>query len=207
MSIFEFNKPETFQPAIDKAWSDLEKLNPDQVAENAVAEYDANSKTFTVQVLNGSYNVNVDSKSIQHPETMDEHIQGALTVLVLHYLINSKPKTLRNKLISYRELPDGIVFYNAFRSIAIVPIAQEFGEDLAKFETRATKLAGKRVKLGEIAFEFKIFPRVPVTYILWGGDEEIRASANILFDESASEHLHTEDLAEVGEVITHHLIH
>jgi len=207
MSIFEFNKPETFQPAIDKAWSDLEKQNPSQVAENAVAEYDANSKTFTVQVLNGSYNVNVDSKSIQHPETMDEHIQGALTVLVLHYLINSKPNTLRNKLITYRELPDGIVFYNAFKSIAIEPIAQEFGEDLTKFETRATKLAGKRVKLGEIAFEFKIFPRVPVTYILWGGDEEIRASANILFDESASEHLHTEDLAEVGEVITHHLIH
>jgi len=207
MPIFEFNKPETFQPAIDKAWSDLEMLNPGQVAENAVAEYDTNSKTFILPVLNGEYTVNVDSKSIQHPKTMDEHIQGALTVLVLHYLINSKSKTLRNKLISYRELPDGNVFYNAFRSIAIEPIAQKFGDDLAKFETRAKALAGKKVKLGEIAFEFKIFPRVPVTYILWGGDEEIQASANILFDESASEHLHTEDLAEVGEVITHHLIH
>jgi hypothetical protein len=138
---------------------------------------------------------------------MDEHIRGALTVLVLHYLVTSKAKTLRNKLITYRELPDGMVFYNAFRSIAIEPIAQEFGEDLDRFETHADALGGRKVKLGEIAFEFKIFPRVPVTYLLWGGDEEIPASANILFDESASEQLHTEDLAEVGEVITHHLIH
>jgi hypothetical protein len=130
-----------------------------------------------------------------------------MTVLVLHYLINSKSITLRNKLISYRELPNGIVFYNAFRSIAIDPIAKVFGEDLNAFEARSRALSGRKVNHGEAAFEFKIFPRLPITYILWGGDEEIPASANILFDASASEHLHTEDLAEVGEVITHHLIH
>jgi hypothetical protein len=100
-----------------------------------------------------------------------------------------------------------MVFYNAFRSIAINHIAETFGEDLEAFSTQAAKLGGRNVQHGEIAFEFKIFPRVPVTYILWGGDDEIPASANILFDESASEQLHTEDLAEVGEVITHHLIH
>lgn len=207
MAIFEFNKPETFQPAIDKAWADLTEQNPEQVVENAIAQFDQNSKTYTVTVLGGVYSVELESKTIQHPETMDEHIRGALTVLVLHYLINSTATTLRNKLISYRELPDGNVFYNAFRSIAIAPIAQEFGMDLKKFEAKASALSGRMVKLGEIAFEFKIFPRVPVTYILWGGDEEIAASANILFDESASKQLHTEDLAEVGEVITHHLIH
>ena len=207
MPIFEFNKPETFQPAIDKAWADLAEQNPEQVVEDAIAEYDQDSKTYTVTVLGGVYSVELASKSIQHPETMDEHIRGALTVLVLHYLINSSATTLRNKLISYRELPDGNVFYNAFRSIAIEPIAQEFGMDLEKFEKKASALSGRKVKLGEIAFEFKVFPRVPVTYILWGGDEEIAASANILFDESASEHLHTEDLAEVGEVVTHLLIH
>jgi len=210
MPIFEFNKPETFQPAIDKAWEDLLKLDPQAIVENAKVTFDENVKKIRIPVLGEEYVVSLDDKKIEHPgEAADEHIFGAMTVLVLHYLINAKPKTLRNKLISYRELPDGMVFYNAFRSIAIEPIANEFGEDLDKFEekAKASALNGQKVKLGEIAFEFKIFPRVPVTYILWGGDEEIAASANILFDESASEHLHTEDLAEVGEVITHLLIH
>jgi hypothetical protein len=206
MAIFEFNKPETFQPAIDKAWSDLIVLEPIKVSENAIANFDTESKTYTLTVLGKEYKVELNGNIIRHPESLNEHIRGALTVLVLHYLINSKATTLRNKLISYRELPSGMVFYNAFRSIAIEPIAKEFGSDPEKFEQQANKLAGHKVKLGEVAFEFKIFPRVPVTYILWGGDEEISASANILFDVSASEHLHTEDLAEVGEVITHHLI-
>jgi hypothetical protein len=207
MAIFEFNKSETFQPAIDKAWEDLVVLNPEEVVEKATVHFEPETKIYKVPVLGQEYIVELEARRIQHPEGLDEHIRGALTVLVLHYLVTSSAKTLRNKLISYRELPDGMVFYNAFRSIAIEPIAQEFGEDLSKFETQAAKLGGRKVKLGEIAFEFKIFPRVPVTYILWGGDEEISASANILFDASASEQLHTEDLAEVGEVITHHLIH
>jgi hypothetical protein len=207
MAIFEFNKPETFQPAIDKAWGELIEIDPNQVCENAIAEFDQPSKTYSFMVLRTKYLVDISNKKIHHPEAMDEHIRGALSVLVLHYLINSKATTLRNKLISYRELPDGMVFYNAFRSIAIEPIAQVFGEDLDKFKEHADALGGRNVKLGEIAFEFKIFPRVPVTYILWGGDDEIPASSNILFDVSAQEHLHTEDLAEVGEVITHHLVH
>lgn len=210
MPIFEFNKPETFQLAIDKAWEDLAKLDLKAIEENAKVTFDENMKKFRIPVLGEEYVISLNDKKIENPgETADEHIFGAMTVLVLHYLINAKSKTLRNKLISYRELPDGMVFYNAFRSIAIEPIAREFGDDLDKFEEKAKVgiLNGQKVKLGEIAFEFKIFPRVPVTYILWGGDEEIAASANILFDESASEHLHTEDLAEVGEVITHLLIH
>ncbi|WP_455391562.1 DUF3786 domain-containing protein [[Eubacterium] cellulosolvens] len=208
MPIFEFNKPETFQPAIDKAWEELIPLDPKIVVERANVSYDENLKKYTIPVLGEEYAVSLNDQIIQPPgEEADEHIFGAMSVLALHYLINAKSTTLRNKLVSYRELPDGIVFYNAFRSIAIQPIAQEFGEALDTFEERAGALEGRKIKLGEVAFEFKIFPRVPVTYILWGGDEEIAASANILFDESASEHLHTEDLAEVGEVITHQLIH
>ena len=207
MPIFEFNKPETFQPAIDKAWAELIELKPSQVVENALVEFDESTNVYTIIVLGKKYKIDLNTKKIIHPDIFNEHIHGALTVLVLHYLINSQPYSLRNKLISYRELPGGMVFYNAFRSIAINPIAQTFGEDLGAFETKAQALAGQRVEHGESAFEFKIFPRVLVTYILWAGDEEVPASANILFDESAQKHLHTEDLAEVGEVITHQLIH
>ncbi len=206
MAIFEFNKPETFQPAIDKGWYELLQLDPEKVQEHANVEFDPAARTYTIPVLGKEYKAVLDHKTIHHPDRTDEHIRGALTVLVLHYLINSKQMSLRNKLISYRELPNGMVFYNAFRNIAINPVAQKFGSDLEGFEKRALELGGHKTTLGELSFEFKIFPRVPVTYILWAGDDEIPAAANILFDISAQEHMHTEDLAEVGEVITHHLV-
>jgi hypothetical protein len=207
MPIFEFNKPETFQPAIDKAWEDLMKLDPNSIIENANVTFDESKHTFTVPVLNQEYQISLKDKKIHFPGgEINEHVYGAITVLLLHYLINARSTTLKNKLITYRELPDGMVFYNAFRSIAIQPIADKYGYDLDGFAKAAEAIGGRKVNHGEIAYEFYIFPRVPVTYLLWAGDDEIPGSANILFDASASEQLHTEDLAEVGEVITHHLI-
>jgi hypothetical protein len=207
MPIFEFNKPETFQPAIDKGWDELLKMDINSILENADVTFDEDSKTFTVPVLNQEYKVSLTEKMIHHPGGVaNEHVHGAITVLLLHYLINARSVTLKNKLITYRELPDGNVFYNAFRSIAIQPIADKFGYDLEGFSKAAEAIGGKKVNHGEVAYEFLIFPRVPVTYLLWAGDDEIPGSANILFDTSASEQLHTEDLAEVGEVITHHLV-
>ncbi len=207
MIISEIAKLKNFQTAIEKATEELLKLDPEQVALNARVEYDPESDSYIVPVLGKGYRLERGARNIHHPPHEDDHILGSMTVLLLHYLIGAKPKMLRNKLISYRELPNGMVFYNAFKNLAIDPIAHNFGNDIKGFEERGLKLGGQRANYGEISFEFSIFPRVPVTYILWTGDDEIPASANILFDLSALEHLHTEDLAEVGEVITHQLVH
>lgn len=207
MIISDLGKLKNFQAAIAKASEDLSKMDPEQVALNARVDYVQKTDSFIVPVLGKEYRLERAAGRIHHPPLPDEHILGSMTVLLLHYLIGSKQRMLRNKLISYRELPNGMVFYNAFRNLAIDPIAHNFGNDIKGFEERGLKLGGHRVNYGEISFEFSIFPRVPVTYILWTGDDEIPASANILFDLSALEHLHTEDLAEVGEVITHQLVH
>ena len=207
MIISELGQLKNFQSAIAKAAEDLSKMDPEQVALNARVDFDPETDSFIVPVLGKEYRLERAAGKIHHPPLPDEHVMGSMTVLLLHYLIGSKQRMLRNKLISYRELPNGMVFYNAFRNLAIDPIAEIFGNDMEAFEEHGMELGGNRVSYGEMAFEFSIFPRVPVTYILWTGDEEISASANILFDLSALEHLHTEDLAEVGEVITHQLVH
>jgi len=207
MIISDLGQLKNFQAAIAKGAEDLLKMDPEQVALNAKVDYDPETDSYTVPVLRKEFRLERAAGRIHHPSLADEHILGSMTVLLLHYLIGSKQRMLRNKLISYRELPNGMVFYNAFRNLAIDPIAKVFGENIEAFEKRGPELGGHRVNYGEMAFEFFIFPRIPVTYILWTGDEEIPASANILFDLSALEHLHTEDLAEVGEVITHQLVH
>jgi len=38
-----------------------------------------------------------------------------------------------------------------------------------------------------------------VVCILWPGDDEVRPSSQVLFDETASSQVHVEDLAVVGE--------
>ena len=72
--------------------------------------------------------------------------------------------------------------------------------------TQAAKLlGGVERSFGDASFEVEALKGIPLTYILWGA-EEFPAVANILYDESASNYLPTEDLAVLGELTTSRLI-
>ena len=207
MSIQQLDELKSFNAAICVGLENLSSLDPSIVAENAMAEYNKDHGTFSVSVLGKKFTLDPQKRILYYPYEMDDHVMGSMAVLILHYLANSRPGPFRNRLISYRELPNGMVFYGAFRNIAIEPIAQTFGDDISAFEKRAVALGGRKVDHGEMGFEFQFFPRLAVTIVMWAGDDEIPGSANILYDASAPDQMHTEDLAEIGEVITHLLVH
>jgi Domain of unknown function (DUF3786) len=82
---------------------------------------------------------------------------------------------------------------------------QVFGEKPDKL-TKATKLfGGIQLNLGDASVKIVALKSIPLTYILWKS-EEFGASATILYDESASDYLPTEDLAGLGELTTVRLI-
>ena len=50
------------------------------------------------------------------------------------------------------------------------------------------------------------FPRVPITLVLWRGDDEFPPDGNILFDRSISDYLTTEDVNVLCETIAWTLV-
>jgi hypothetical protein len=58
---------------------------------------------------------------------------------------------------------------------------------------------GETLNAGDWAFEVRPLPRVPVTFILWRGDEEVSDSGSLLFDLSAQSYL-PNLLAELGRL-------
>jgi hypothetical protein len=62
-------------------------------------------------------------------------------------------------------------------------------------------LGGNARSFGEVSIEILALPPIPLVYILWGRGE-FPASANVLFDKSASCFLPTEDLAVLAEITT-----
>ncbi len=50
------------------------------------------------------------------------------------------------------------------------------------------RLGGDRIKGGDVAARFHIFPKFPVDYILWLGDAEFPASLTILVDRGTPNH-------------------
>jgi len=71
----------------------------------------------------------------------------------------------------------------------------------------AVKLLGaKKREFGITSVTIPVFPMLPVTVILWSGEDKVRGSANLLFDDTASQIMSTEDLAAVGSFVVTQLL-
>lgn len=196
-------KGERYKDAVQTAWKEVSRLEQKNVAKNAEVEF--KDGFYIVPVLNQVYSINPKKRKISLLRK-DEEVEGSISVLILHYLIHAKAVPKTNKLITFRELDGGNIYYNAFKNSAINPIAQKFGNDLEKFKEVSLKLGGIEKSFGEMSFEFRFFPRISLIYVLWQGDEEIPSNANILFDSSISLQMHTEDIAVIGRTTTFYLM-
>ncbi len=154
------------------------------------------------------YTLNLETKQFQDylekgTVNNDWEIQN-MTALLAHYsLANETTKT--SKLVKFKDLPGGYAYEHAFKQRAVDPIAQTFGSNPAELAEAAKIFGGKRVNYGDMSVEIPALEGIPIVYILWA-TSEFPASANLLFDESASCFLDTEALSSLGELSTHRLL-
>jgi len=127
-----------------------------------------------------------------------------LSTLLTHYSeANLVP--LSGKQVKFRDLPGGYAYEAAFTKRAVQPIADVFGTNPQELPNAAALLGGRTLAHGDASAEINALKDIPLTYIVWAKDE-YPASASILYDESASRYLPTEDLAVLGEITSARLI-
>ncbi|KKM12566.1 hypothetical protein SY88_03240 [Clostridiales bacterium PH28_bin88] len=122
-------------------------------------------------------------------------------ILLLHYLYHARGVPLAKRWISFRELPGGDIYIGPFTQRAITPLLRVFGSRPEAFSEAALRLGGETQSLGDISFTIPALPMVPVTLVLWAGDDEFPPTANILFDATGNEYLPTEDFAVLSGMV------
>lgn len=127
-------------------------------------------------------------------------------IIILHYLANATVAQPTGKTLSYRQMPGGNVYYPAFKTRVIDNIGTVFHQNPMLLIASAKLLGAKKLGFGDASVLINVLPKVPVTVIVWKGDDEVRGTANVLFDESAPQFLNTEDLAAVGTFVVSQLI-
>jgi hypothetical protein len=127
-------------------------------------------------------------------------------VLILHYLHGDPQAGVSGEWVAYREIPGATFYFGAFVKRALDPLKKGFGQNTEGFGRAAGRLKGEAVGIGDAGFEFRVFPRVPVRVILYAGDEEFAAEANILFDRSIGRILSPEDVAWMAGMLVYRLI-
>jgi len=119
----------------------------------------------------------------------------------------SQPMSETGKMISYSQLPGGMGYNSAFIRRAVQPIERTFGSDAQKLWEAAKLLEAEKLGHGDWSVKIRALPLVPIVIILHGATSEFPASANMLFDASASSYLSTEQLAMLGELTSARLRH
>jgi len=118
-----------------------------------------------------------------------EHIDNPLLELVcLVYLCRVGPQALRHDMVSVKELKSAH-FFTGPHELKIQPLLDHYGNDLDGFREAAERARGEVLDLADAAYMFQAFPKVPLYYLLWRGDEEFAPRLSILFDRSIEHHL------------------
>jgi len=161
---------------------------------------------FQVPFLDRTYIVTHPNFLFRDETESEKEIPLQEQVLILHYFQGIGRKGTMGKWIAYREIPGASFYFGAFVKRAIDPLKQVFGLNIDGFTRAAERLGGTAVEAGDAAFEFSVFPHVPIQLILHAGDEEFPPEANILFDDSIGAILSPEDAAWLAGMVVYRLM-
>ena len=162
-------------------------------------------EVITLEYLNQTYQVTLPDIEVSVKDS-EEAVPLRNKILILHYLTQAKGTPISNRKIAYKELPEGAVYFPTFSKRAIKPLLDHFGKEPHRLIDAATELGGNKADYGDVSATIDAFARVPITLILWRGDEEFPPEGNILFDSTISDYLTTEDINVLCETIAWKLV-
>jgi hypothetical protein len=190
--------------AFEKAWDDIRSMNAEEICTMAGVPPPDGKGRIWVPLLGENFAVSVDEGHVMLNGT--EPARQDWGLIVLHYLIKAMGMEPTGHLVSFRELQGGNVYWLAYEGRSIKRIQDFFGERPEALHEGVRGMECKKAAIGDVGYVINVLPRVPVTVAVWRGDDELPASANVLFDETVKYYLHTEDAAVLGGIVAAELI-
>jgi hypothetical protein len=161
---------------------------------------------FRVPFLNRVYRIGFPELTFEDEADSQKEVPIQEQILILHYMLPPALPPLTDNWLSYREIPGASFYYSSFVRRAIDPLKKVFGQNIDGFLRSGDLLGGKIIDTGDAGYEFRLFPNIRVRLILWAGDEEFPAEANMVFDENIGSMLSPEDIAWLAGMLVYRLI-
>lgn len=184
------------KPALQQALDAMKKANGPVVGSKAGCDYQPG--TITVPFFNRLYRVHIPQVSVEeagNPAPPPADVQ----LIILHYLLSAEGTPPAGMWVTYRHVPDAMLFEPSFNAMSVEPLARAFQTDLDGFSRACEAIGGVRMtRTGDASYRFTALPQVPMGCVLYLADEEMAASVSILFDAVVSNYLCAEDIAFLG---------
>ncbi len=172
-------------------WEQLDKLDRQKTAKRAKCQYLSKPERYVVTLLNTEYVVNLSDKQIfsvrqDSPPVPAEFLEQ---LCLLAYLINAQDLPLANKLVRPETLPGGQFFFRGPHMLPTRKLEEAFGAKPDLLYESGTRLNASHRDFGDASVELFVLPRIPLTFVIWRGDEEFPARASLRFDQTAATQL------------------
>jgi hypothetical protein len=183
----------------EQFWERLAGLPREETAQRAKCRYLAEGDSFVVSLLNTDYLVDPARRIIRVTQASDDRPAGYLQQLcILAYLVNAKDLPSADQLVSVEKLDRGGFFFRGSHRLPLEKLATVFGPNPQLLHKVGQALNAMPRSFGDASIELCVLPRIPVTLVVWAGDEEFPAQASIFFDQNAATQLPLDVLLAVA---------
>jgi len=201
---YEYGYTQAYQLACEQLLT-IDNIEQQCVKSGARYQQTDWQQIVSLEYLNRTYHIALPDIKIDLPHSQEE-IPPSDKILILHYFITAKGIPMADRVITFKELPEGISYFPSFSKRAIKPLVDHFGNEPQLLIDTAAELGGRKADYGDMAVTINAFPYVPVTLVLWRGDEEFAPSGGIMFDATVSDYLSAEDITVLCQTISWKLV-
>lgn len=183
-------------------WDDLSTKDPIVICKNALA-FVSPPHGIRLPFLGEDLLLDKEHRVLQRQqddrwETVDEPL---LEMLCLVYLLHVGPEPLCDEMVGVHDLKSAR-FFRGPHELKVRPLVERYGNDLEGFNRGARRLGGELLNLADAACRLWPFPKIPIYYLLWQGDEEFEPRLSVLFDRSIDGYLQADVIWALTTVVT-----
>ena len=182
-------KPPAYAPdgsrvTVDPAyWDDLLQRDIATLCNFTLFESDA-SGHLKFRFLNENILVDLDERCLKRKADGDwakteDPLLELLTVLYLMNVNGLYP--MDRDIVGVKDLKEAH-FFQGPHALRTEPLVRRYGTDLAGFGRMAEYLEGQPRDMADTAYRLLPFPRLPLYYLLWQGDDEFEPRVTVLLD-------------------------
>ncbi|MGD0230423.1 MAG: DUF3786 domain-containing protein [Syntrophorhabdales bacterium] len=196
----ELVRQKAYRKTLDIAASRLLDLPLEERAAKAGVAITHEGDVSRVSVPFFDETIDITIPGLTFKNTRGTNITLTARIIILHYIIHASGSPVGTELVPYEDIPGCRPYLPVFERRVTRPLIGAFGYARDAFVAAGKTLGGREEEYGSGSFTLRAFPRLPVTFILWEGEEDFPPSIKVLFDRSIHTYLPLEDIVVISKM-------
>lgn len=196
----QLTKQKVYKKVYDIACEELLRADIQERCNAAGISYEGSSGNCHIEILFFNEIITISVPDFTFKSSKDANITLVSKIILLHYLIKASGARLGGELIPYEDIPGLGHYYPVYEKRVLKPLQNAFGHDRYTFLEAGLSLSANVEEYGDASFTLHALPRIPITFILWEGDDEFPPLIRTLFDPTIPGYLPLEDIVVISKL-------